>query len=98
MNDFLGLANKTVLVLGVANKKSVAYHVAQTLEQAGAKVVYVVRNEARRQGVTVFCLTVDREAPRYASRIFGGAGFAVLHKADQLPVVLIDVLRQLVRG
>jgi len=53
--------------------------------------------EARRQGVTVFCLTVDREAPRYASRIFGGAGFAVLHKADQLPVVLIEVLRQLVR-
>ena len=53
--------------------------------------------EARRQGVTVFCLTVDREAPRYASRIFGGAGFAVLHKADQLPVVLIDVLRHLVR-
>lgn len=49
MNDFLGLANKTVLVLGVANKKSVAFHVGQTLEQAGAKVVYVVRNEARRQ-------------------------------------------------
>ena len=23
--------------------------------------------EARRQGITVFCLTVDREAPRYAS-------------------------------
>ena len=53
--------------------------------------------EARRQGVTVFCLTVDREAPHYASRIFGGAGFAVLHKVDQLPVVLIEVLRQLVR-
>jgi enoyl-[acyl-carrier protein] reductase I len=51
MNDFLGLANKTVLVLGVANKKSVAYHVAQTLGEAGAKVVYVVRNEARRQSV-----------------------------------------------
>jgi nitric oxide reductase NorD protein len=53
--------------------------------------------EAKRQGVTVFCLTVDREAPRYASRIFGPAGFAVLHQADQLPVVLIDMLRQLVR-
>jgi nitric oxide reductase NorD protein len=47
--------------------------------------------------VTVFCLTVDREAPRYASRIFGRAGFAVLHKADELPAVLIEVLRQLVR-
>ena len=53
--------------------------------------------EARRQGVTVFCLTVDREAPRYASRIFGRAGFAVLRRADELPVVLIDVLRQLIR-
>jgi nitric oxide reductase NorD protein len=53
--------------------------------------------EARRQGVVVFCLTVDREAPRYAPRIFGHAGFAVLHRAEQLPCVLIDVLRQLIR-
>ena len=54
--------------------------------------------EARRQGVTVFCLTVDREAPRYAGRIFGRGGFAVLHRAEQLPAVLIDVLRQLIRS
>ena len=53
--------------------------------------------EARRQGVAVFCLTVDREAPRYASRIFGRAGFAVLHRTEQLPSVLVDVLRQLIR-
>jgi nitric oxide reductase NorD protein len=53
--------------------------------------------EARRQGVAVFCLTVDREAPRYATRIFGRAGFAVLHRTEQLPSVLIDVLRQLIR-
>ena len=54
--------------------------------------------EARRQGVTVFCLTVDREAPRYAGRIFGRGGFAVLRRTDELPAVLIDVLRNLVRG
>ena len=53
--------------------------------------------EARREGVVVFCLTVDREAPRYAPRIFGNAGFAVLHRTEQLPCVLIDVLRQLIR-
>ena len=53
--------------------------------------------EARRQGVAVFCLTVDREAPRYAGRIFGRSGFAVLRRADELPGVLVDVLRQLVR-
>ena len=53
--------------------------------------------EARRQGVTVFCLTVDREAPRYAARIFGRSGFAVLRRTDELPAVVIDVLRRLVR-
>lgn len=53
--------------------------------------------EARRQGVTVFCLTVDREAPRYAVRVFGRAGFAVLRRPDQLPAVLVDALRQLLK-
>jgi enoyl-[acyl-carrier protein] reductase I len=49
--DFLGLSGKTLLVFGVANKKSVAYHVGKTLEEVGAKVVYVVRSEERRQSV-----------------------------------------------
>jgi nitric oxide reductase NorD protein len=53
--------------------------------------------EARRQDVNVFCLTVDREAPRYAARIFGHAGFAVLRRPEQLPAVIVDVLRHLVR-
>jgi nitric oxide reductase activation protein len=39
----------------------------------------------------------DREAPRYASRIFGRARFTVLRRPDQLPEVLIDVLRRLIR-
>jgi nitric oxide reductase NorD protein len=53
--------------------------------------------EARAQGVDVFCLTVDRDAPRYARRIFGRTGFGVLRRADLLPEVLIDVLRRLLR-
>jgi enoyl-[acyl-carrier protein] reductase I len=51
MNDFLGLAGKSLLVFGVANKKSVAYHVGRTLAEAGARVIYVVRSEQRRQSV-----------------------------------------------
>ena len=54
--------------------------------------------ESRSQDVHVFCLTVDREAPRYAPRIFGPAGFTLLQRPDQLPVVLIEVLRRLIRG
>ncbi|MEX1040425.1 MAG: SDR family oxidoreductase [Pirellulaceae bacterium] len=51
MNDFLQLADKTILVTGVANRKSVAYHIAKTLEESGAKVLYAVRSEARRESL-----------------------------------------------
>jgi len=57
--DFLGLSGKTLLVLGVANKKSVAYAVAKTLEEAGARVVYVVRTQERRDSLAK--LLADRE-------------------------------------
>ncbi len=49
--DFLQLADKTVLVFGVANRKSVAYHIGRLLTEAGARVVYVVRSEERRESV-----------------------------------------------
>ena len=45
---FLNLEEKTIVVTGVANRKSVAYHVGQVLEQAGARIIYVVRNEQRK--------------------------------------------------
>lgn len=49
--DFLQLAGKRIVVFGVANRKSVAYHVAQVLAEADAEVIYVVRSEERRQSV-----------------------------------------------
>ena len=51
MTDFLQLADKTILVFGVANRKSVAYVIGQELAAAGARVVYVVRSAARRESV-----------------------------------------------
>ena len=51
MADFLGLDGKTIVVFGVANKKSVAFHIGRTLQESGAKVVYVVRSEERKQSV-----------------------------------------------
>lgn len=69
MNDFLKLAGKSVLVFGVANKKSVAWHIAKTLTDAGARVVYVVRSEARSQSIAklvgdapVYVCDVEQEA------------------------------------
>jgi enoyl-[acyl-carrier protein] reductase I len=47
--DFLQLAGKSILVFGVANRKSVAWHIGRTLGEVGAEVVYVVRSQERRQ-------------------------------------------------
>ena len=49
--DFLQLSEKTIVVFGVANRKSVAFHVAKVLLESGANVVFVVRSEARRESV-----------------------------------------------
>lgn len=46
--DFLQLTDKTVLVCGVANKKSVAWHTARVLQDAGANVIYAVRSAERK--------------------------------------------------
>jgi len=52
--------------------------------------------EARLQGLTVFCLTVDLQAPAYLPAIFGPRGYAVLSRPAFLPAVLVEVLRSLV--
>lgn len=49
--DFLGIAGKTFLVTGVANRKSVAWHTARVLIEAGARVIYSVRTPARQASV-----------------------------------------------
>ncbi|MCE5266908.1 MAG: SDR family oxidoreductase [Planctomycetaceae bacterium] len=49
--DFLQLTGKSILIFGVANRKSVAWHISRVLCDAGAKCVYVVQNDAVRQSV-----------------------------------------------
>lgn len=49
--SFLNVQGKTYLVFGVANKRSVAWHVARRLEDEGATLVYSVRSEERRESL-----------------------------------------------
>ena len=51
MPDFLELEGKRILIFGVANRKSVAYHIAASLIESGAQPVFVVRSEERRASV-----------------------------------------------
>lgn len=66
--DFLQLSGRRILVFGVANRKSVAYHVAVTLEEAGAEVIYVVRSPQRQEqlqkllsGRSIYVCDVERQ-------------------------------------
>lgn len=86
MPDFLELTGKTFVVFGVANRKSVAWLVAKTLEEQGATVVYSVRSDARRQslaallaGRRVFVCDVERagDVDRLAAEV-AAAGLAPL--------------------
>jgi enoyl-[acyl-carrier protein] reductase I len=87
MSDFLNLTGKTFVVLGVANKKSVAWLTAKTLEEQGAVVVYSVRSPARKAslettlaGKPVFVCDVEHEgaATRLAADV-AAAGFNAIH-------------------
>lgn len=49
--SFLNVAGKTFLVFGIANKRSVAYHVARQLLDEGATVICSVRSPQRAESV-----------------------------------------------
>jgi nitric oxide reductase NorD protein len=54
--------------------------------------------EARLQGLRPVCLTIDREAPRYAPHMFGKSSYALLRQPERLPEVLSGVVRRLLRS
>ena len=66
--SFLKLTDKTVLILGVANRKSVAWQVAKILIEEGTRCLFVVKDEEVKQasakllsGHEVFTCDVERE-------------------------------------
>ncbi len=54
-------------------------------------------HEARRLGLTPFCVTIDREAGAYLPYLFGPAGFCVIRKPEELPRRLPLLYAQLTR-
>ncbi len=51
--------------------------------------------ETRLQGIFPFCLTIDRQAPRYLPNVFGTHGYALLSAPERLPMVLLEWTRRL---
>ena len=68
MNDFLKVKDLNFLVVGVANKKSVAYEIGRVLTEAGARVFYSVLSEDHRKsvakllpGAPIFVCNVEKQ-------------------------------------
>jgi enoyl-[acyl-carrier protein] reductase I len=66
--SFLKLENKKFLITGVANKKSVAYFSAKTLEENGAELIFTVQNTEIKEKVSklfpekkIYLLDVENE-------------------------------------
>jgi nitric oxide reductase NorD protein len=54
--------------------------------------------EAKLQGVSPFCLTIDRQAATYLAAVFGAGHYALLTRPELLPAALLDWVRRLVTG
>ncbi|WP_313289306.1 nitric oxide reductase activation protein NorD [Stutzerimonas nitrititolerans] len=52
--------------------------------------------EATLQGISTFCLTIDRQAANYLPRVFGAQQYALLPKPELLPGVLLEWLKRLI--
>jgi enoyl-[acyl-carrier protein] reductase I len=66
---FLGLEGRTIVIFGLANKKSVACSISREMVAAGARVIHVVRSEQRAETAhklfpesPVFLCDVEEEA------------------------------------
>ena len=49
--DFLNLQDKKILIFGIANRKSVAFHIAKVLQDAGAEIISSVFMEDHKKCV-----------------------------------------------
>ncbi len=54
--------------------------------------------EARRRGVELFCVTIDREADNYLRRMYGDVGYMVIDRVETLPSRLPRMYQRLTRA
>ncbi len=53
--------------------------------------------EAKKKGITPFCITIDLEAKDYLSYLFGKNGYALIRDSKKLPKVLPEIYMNLTK-
>ncbi len=54
------LKGKNILVMGVANKRSIAWAIAQSLDQAGARLIFTYQGERFEKNIKVLTSEIDQ--------------------------------------
>lgn len=57
----LSLQERTYMIMGVANKRSIAWGIAQALSQAGARLIFTYAGERAEKNVRKLAAELDRE-------------------------------------
>jgi enoyl-[acyl-carrier protein] reductase I len=63
MSSHLPLAGKTGVIFGVANKRSIAWAIAQAWHQAGAKLIFNYQGERLKENVEELAATFGADTP-----------------------------------
>lgn len=58
---FLSLENRTFVIMGVANKRSIAWGIAKSLSKAGARLIFTYAGERLERNVRELAETLDRK-------------------------------------
>jgi enoyl-[acyl-carrier protein] reductase I len=95
MSD-LPLAGKTGVIFGVANKRSIAWAIAQAWHQAGAKLIFNYQGERLKDNVAELAATFGPETPVFPCDVSSDeqiAGFfsEVAKRTDRIDLLLHSV-------
>ncbi len=67
----------------------------QYFERYAQEDTRMALREARRQHIHPFCITVDRQAQRYLSRMYGQVQYTIIDQVSALPHRLPNIYRRL---
>jgi nitric oxide reductase NorD protein len=86
---------KTLILLSDGYPQDFDYGKDRRGKDYGIQDTKVALQEARRQGIHTFCITVDREGKSYLPEMCGAEQFIVIEQVAQLPQLLPKIYRGL---
>jgi enoyl-[acyl-carrier protein] reductase I len=92
----LPLAGKTGVIFGVANKRSIAWAIAQAWHQAGAKLIFNYQGERLKENVEELAATFGPDTPIYPCDVASDEQIAsffaeVAKRTDRVDLLLHSV-------